>query len=174
MKWDNSTVAGNGPERQVRGRHIHSKQPGLTGSHRALRRCSCRSSALEMGPWRSIASRGRQSAASEWASWAPRSHHPAGSGLWGAEWPRFIQDRASGQPEESLRWAQAAAVSGGYSSLDAARVVGSAESSTCSISSPGVELNGQQGTWLFRALCSVIESSQPCGLDVGSAPAGTH
>ena len=75
---------------------------------------------------------------------------------------------------KSLLRAQAAAVSGGYSSLDAVRVVGSAEPSTCSISPPGVELNGQQRTWLFRALCSVIESSQPRGLDVGSAPVGTH
>ena len=86
----------------MRCRRIHGKQPRLPGPHQALQRCPWGSSALEMGPWQSIASRGSQSAASEWAVWAPQSHRPAGSGLWMLEWPRLIQDPASGQPEERV------------------------------------------------------------------------
>lgn len=156
---------------------MHSEQPRLTRPQRALWRCPWGSSALERGPWRSTASRGRQSTASEWARWAPQSHCPAGSGLWVLASGKAQAHSGScfgAARGKSLRWAQTAAVSRWYSSLDAARVVGSAEPSTCPIKPPGVELNGQQRAWLFRTLCSVIESSQPQRLDLGSAPPGTH
>lgn len=103
----------------------------------------------------------------------PQSHRPAGSGLWVLASGKAQAHSGScfgAARGKSLRRAQTAAVSGRYSSLDAARVVGSAEPSTCPIKPPGVELNGQQRAWLFRTLRSVIESSQPQRLDLGSAP----